>query len=118
MHMTCVRLAHQHLDFVSSAACWFRWKKAPINGTHGLQAWLWSDLLPPSQPITSGGISYQDQPWHSECFVCLTCRKPLAGARFTAVEDKMYCVDCYKTSVAKKCSACDNPITGLRGYGA
>ncbi|GAA6109739.1 four and a half LIM domains protein 1a isoform X1 [Tachysurus ichikawai] len=64
-------------------------------------------------PITSGGISYQDKPWHSECFVCLTCKKPLAGARFTAHEDDFYCVDCYKTSVAKKCSGCQNPITGF-----
>lgn len=65
-----------------------------------------------SQAITSGGVSYQDQPWHSECFVCNTCKKPLAGQRFTAHEDHLYCVDCYKTTVAKKCSGCDNPITG------
>ncbi|TTS49340.1 Four and a half LIM domains protein 1 [Bagarius yarrelli] len=44
------------------------------------------------EPITTGGISYQDKPWHSECFVCLTCKKPLAGARFTAHEDDFYCV--------------------------
>ncbi|MEQ2214259.1 hypothetical protein XENOCAPTIV_028579, partial [Xenoophorus captivus] len=64
------------------------------------------------KPITSGGISYQDQPWHSECFVCETCRKPLAGTRFTSHEDHVYCVDCYKTDVAKKCHGCKNPITG------
>ncbi|KAF7707326.1 hypothetical protein HF521_018544 [Silurus meridionalis] len=65
------------------------------------------------EPITSGGINYQDKPWHSECFVCHTCKKPLGGARFTAHEDDFYCVDCYKTSVAKKCSGCQNPITGF-----
>ncbi|XP_028671614.1 four and a half LIM domains protein 1a isoform X1 [Erpetoichthys calabaricus] len=65
------------------------------------------------QAITSGGISYQDQPWHGECFICNTCKKPLAGQRFTAHEGNMYCVDCYKTSVAKKCSGCNNPITGF-----
>lgn len=65
-----------------------------------------------TQPITSGGISYQDQPWHSECFVCQTCRKPLAGTRFTSHESHVYCVDCYKTDVAKKCNGCKNPITG------
>ncbi|XP_069068581.1 four and a half LIM domains protein 1 isoform X1 [Pleurodeles waltl] len=63
--------------------------------------------------ITSGGINYQDRPWHSECFVCATCQKKLAGQRFTAVEDLFYCVDCYKTCVAKKCSGCNNPITGF-----
>lgn len=64
------------------------------------------------QPITTGGISYQDQPWHSECFVCHTCRKGLAGTRFTSHEEQVYCVDCYKTSVAKQCNGCKNPITG------
>ncbi|CAJ0965182.1 unnamed protein product [Ranitomeya imitator] len=63
--------------------------------------------------ITSGGITYQDQPWHGDCFVCETCNKKLAGQRFTAVEDHYYCVDCYKTFVAKKCSGCNNPITGF-----
>uniref|UniRef100_A0A8C2CL11 Four and a half LIM domains protein 1 n=1 Tax=Cyprinus carpio TaxID=7962 RepID=A0A8C2CL11_CYPCA len=65
------------------------------------------------EAITSGGITYQDQPWHSECFVCNTCKKPLAGARFTAHEDQFYCVNCYKADVAKKCSGCQNPITGF-----
>lgn len=65
------------------------------------------------QPITTGGVNYQDQPWHSECFVCSSCRKPLAGTRFTSHEEKVYCVDCYKSTVAKKCSSCQNPITGL-----
>lgn len=69
-------------------------------------------FLCPSKPITSGGISYQDHPWHSECFVCHSCRKPLAGARFTSHEDNVYCVDCFKTDVAKKCHGCKNPITG------
>ncbi|XP_071314610.1 four and a half LIM domains protein 1a isoform X1 [Trachinotus anak] len=68
------------------------------------------------QAITSGGISYQDQPWHSECFVCRTCRKSLAGTRFTSHENNVYCVDCYKTDVAKKCHGCKNPITGF-GHG-
>ncbi|XP_047392749.1 four and a half LIM domains protein 1 isoform X1 [Sciurus carolinensis] len=64
--------------------------------------------------ITTGGITYQDQPWHAECFVCVTCSKKLAGQRFTAVEDQYYCVDCYKNFVAKKCAGCKNPITGKR----
>uniref|UniRef100_A0A672QHE1 Four and a half LIM domains 1b n=1 Tax=Sinocyclocheilus grahami TaxID=75366 RepID=A0A672QHE1_SINGR len=65
------------------------------------------------QPITTGGVNYQDQPWHSECFVCSSCRKPLAGTHFTSHEEKVYCVDCYKSTVAKKCSGCQNPITGF-----
>uniref|UniRef100_A0A8C1HG21 Four and a half LIM domains protein 1 n=1 Tax=Cyprinus carpio carpio TaxID=630221 RepID=A0A8C1HG21_CYPCA len=65
------------------------------------------------KPITTGGVNYQDQPWHSECFVCSSCRKPLAGTSFTSHEEKVYCVDCYKSTVAKKCSSCQNPITGF-----
>ncbi|XP_012691238.1 four and a half LIM domains protein 1b [Clupea harengus] len=65
------------------------------------------------QAITTGGVNYQDQPWHSECFVCTKCRKPLAGTRFTSHEEKAFCVDCYKTTVAKKCTGCHNPITGF-----
>lgn len=66
-----------------------------------------------NQAITSGGITYQDQPWHADCFVCTTCSKKLAGQRFTAVEDQYYCVECYKNYVAKKCAGCKNPITGF-----
>ncbi|XP_049634645.1 four and a half LIM domains protein 1-like [Suncus etruscus] len=63
--------------------------------------------------ISSGGVTYQDQPWHAECFVCSNCSKQLAGERFTTVEENFYCVDCYKNVVAKKCAGCKNPITGF-----
>uniref|UniRef100_A0A8C7WSN2 Four and a half LIM domains 1a n=1 Tax=Oryzias sinensis TaxID=183150 RepID=A0A8C7WSN2_9TELE len=43
------------------------------------------------------------------CFVCQTCRKPLAGSRFTSHENHVYCVDCYKTDVAKKGEGSFNP---------
>uniref|UniRef100_A0A8C8D9Y1 LIM zinc-binding domain-containing protein n=1 Tax=Oncorhynchus tshawytscha TaxID=74940 RepID=A0A8C8D9Y1_ONCTS len=64
-----------------------------------------------NQALTTGGVNYQEQPWHSECFVCSSCQKPLAGTRFTSHEEKAFCVDCYKTTVAKKGSGCQNPIT-------
>lgn len=70
-------------------------------------------LLFLSQPITSGGLTYQEKPWHSECFICSNCKKQLGGKRFTAVEDEFYCVECYKECVAKKCAGCKNPITGM-----
>lgn len=65
------------------------------------------------QPITTGGVNYKDQPWHSECLACFSCRKPLSGTRFTSHEEKVYCVDCYKSTVAKKCNGCQDPITGM-----
>ncbi|KPP59463.1 four and a half LIM domains protein 1-like, partial [Scleropages formosus] len=66
-----------------------------------------------AKAITSGGVSYQEQPWHSKCFVCYSCQKPLAGSSFTSHEEHVYCVDCYKSCVAKKCRGCQNPITGF-----
>lgn len=74
----------------------------------------WAGLLMTTcvQAITSGGVSYQDQPWHSHCFVCSSCSKTLAGVSFTKHQDQVFCVDCYKNSVAKKCGGCQNPITG------
>ncbi|XP_055483904.1 four and a half LIM domains protein 1-like [Psammomys obesus] len=66
-----------------------------------------------NKPIKTGGISYQDQPWHSECFVCCNCSKELSGQRFTVVDNQYYCVDCYKNVVAKKCTECRNAITGF-----
>ncbi|XP_029029695.1 four and a half LIM domains protein 1-like [Betta splendens] len=65
------------------------------------------------KPITSGGVNYQEQPWHGHCFVCSTCSKPLAGSSFTNHQDQVFCVSCYKNCVAKKCSGCQNPITGF-----
>ncbi|XP_063280809.1 four and a half LIM domains protein 1-like isoform X1 [Prinia subflava] len=64
-------------------------------------------------PIAAGGLIYQEQPWHSECFICSNCKKQLDGKRFTAVEDQFYCVECYKECVAKKCAGCKNPITEI-----
>lgn len=71
-----------------------------------------TDLFVCLQAITSGGVSYQDQPWHSHCFVCSSCSKTLVGVSFTKHDDQVFCVECYKSSVAKKCGGCQNPITG------
>ncbi|XP_041051394.1 four and a half LIM domains protein 1a isoform X1 [Carcharodon carcharias] len=65
--------------------------------------------------ITSGGLTYRDEPWHTECFVCKTCRKQLSGQRFTAHENYIYCADCYGNFIAKKCGTCHKPVTGFGG---
>uniref|UniRef100_A0A673YDB2 Four and a half LIM domains 1b n=1 Tax=Salmo trutta TaxID=8032 RepID=A0A673YDB2_SALTR len=41
------------------------------------------------QVLTTGGVNYQEQPWHSECF-------------------KAFCVDWYKTTVAKRIISTNN----------
>uniref|UniRef100_A0A670ZX83 Four and a half LIM domains protein 3 n=1 Tax=Pseudonaja textilis TaxID=8673 RepID=A0A670ZX83_PSETE len=64
------------------------------------------------QSLTKGGVTYRDEPWHKECFVCTGCEAPLAGQQFTSQEDQPYCVKCFGSLYAKKCSACAKPITG------
>ncbi|XP_068135510.1 four and a half LIM domains protein 5 isoform X2 [Hyperolius riggenbachi] len=65
--------------------------------------------------ITTSGISFENQPWHTECFVCTNCKKMLAGEQFTSKDDDPYCIDCYGNLFANKCSACAKPIVGQGG---
>lgn len=64
------------------------------------------------QIITSGGVTYKNEPWHRECFTCTHCSTSLAGQRFTSRDDKPYCAECFGELFAKRCTACIKPITG------
>lgn len=64
------------------------------------------------QVITTGGVTYKNDPWHRECFTCTHCETPLAGQRFTSRDEKPYCADCFGELFAKRCTACTKPITG------
>lgn len=57
-------------------------------------------------------MTYHDQPWHKECFVCAGCKTQLSGQRFISKDEYPYCVDCYSRFYAEKCAACKKPITG------
>ncbi|XP_044742918.1 four and a half LIM domains protein 2-like isoform X2 [Chrysoperla carnea] len=65
--------------------------------------------------ITSGGVTYKNEPWHRECFTCYKCNTSLAGQRFTSRDDKPYCAECFGELFAKRCTACSKPITGIGG---
>ncbi|XP_026299165.1 testin isoform X6 [Apis mellifera] len=65
--------------------------------------------------ITSGGVTYKNEPWHRDCFTCSNCNNSLAGQRFTSRDDKPYCADCFGELFAKRCTACSKPITGIGG---
>ncbi|XP_072766952.1 uncharacterized protein [Anoplolepis gracilipes] len=65
--------------------------------------------------ITSGGVTYKNEPWHRDCFTCSNCNTVLAGQRFTSRDDKPYCADCFGELFAKRCTACSKPITGIGG---
>ncbi|KAG9336149.1 hypothetical protein JZ751_002496 [Albula glossodonta] len=60
--------------------------------------------------ITTGGVTYHDKPWHRECFLCIGCKKQLAGQRFTSRENYPYCLDCFSNLYAKKCVGCTKAI--------
>ncbi|XP_043509122.1 zinc finger protein 34 isoform X3 [Frieseomelitta varia] len=65
--------------------------------------------------ITSGGVTYKNEPWHRDCFTCSNCNNSLAGQRFTSRNDKPYCAECFGELFAKRCTACSKPITGIGG---
>ncbi|XP_054261787.1 four and a half LIM domains protein 3 isoform X4 [Macrosteles quadrilineatus] len=65
--------------------------------------------------ITSGGVTYKNEPWHRECFTCTHCNTSLAGQRFTSRDEKPYCAECFGELFAKRCTACSKPITGIGG---
>lgn len=64
------------------------------------------------QTLSKGGVTYRDEPWHKECFVCTNCKTQLAGQHFTSRDDSPYCLKCFGNLYAKKCEACAKPITG------
>ncbi|CAL8365657.1 unnamed protein product [Arctogadus glacialis] len=63
--------------------------------------------------VVLGGVTYQDEVWHKECFVCTGCKTPLAGQPFTSQGDSPYCVKCFSTLYAQKCAGCNTAITGF-----
>uniref|UniRef100_A0A914DKM7 Uncharacterized protein n=1 Tax=Acrobeloides nanus TaxID=290746 RepID=A0A914DKM7_9BILA len=65
--------------------------------------------------ISTGGVTYKNEPWHRECFCCTQCNASLAGQRFTSKDEKPYCANCYGELFAKRCNSCVKPITGIGG---
>lgn len=64
------------------------------------------------QALTKGGVTYKDEVWHKECFLCTGCKVPLAGQPFTSQGESPYCVKCFSSLYAKKCAGCNTAITG------
>ncbi|KAG9508947.1 Four and a half LIM domains protein 2, partial [Fragariocoptes setiger] len=60
--------------------------------------------------IDSRDLSYKDKHWHDACFVCSRCSASLIDKPFGTKSEKIYCADCYDTSFATKCDACQNPF--------
>lgn len=71
-----------------------------------------SALFAVSQALTKGGVTYKEEVWHKECFLCTGCSSPLAGQPFTSQGDSPYCIRCFSSLYAKKCAGCNTAITG------
>ena len=65
--------------------------------------------------MTTGGVTFKNEAWHRECFVCTNCQTILAGQKFASRQDKPYCANCFGELFAKRCTACSKPITGAGG---
>ena len=64
------------------------------------------------EPIKSTSVKHDGNSYHSECFVCSLCSQPLAGKPFTKHGGSNVCQDCYRSSYAKRCAACQELIEG------
>ncbi|CAG5866127.1 unnamed protein product [Menidia menidia] len=78
--------------------------------------------------LTRGGVAYQDQVWHRDCFLCWGCRAPLAGQPFVPQGGgpegggaegggpeggRPHCVRCFGRLYGQRCSGCRAAITGF-----
>lgn len=52
----------------------------------------------------------ENSTFHLKHFCCFQCDVPLAGKDYTLDEEKPYCLPCFETSKAAKCSTCMNVI--------
>lgn len=88
----------------------------PVNHYMAIPHFSWLSAPFPNflQPITTGGVTYRDQPWHKDCFLCTSCKLQLSGQRFTSRDDFAYCLNCFCNLYAKKCASCTTPISGNR----
>lgn len=57
-------------------------------------------------------MTYKEEVWHKECFLCTGCSSLLAGQPFTSQGDSPYCIRCFSSLYAKKCAGCNTAITG------
>jgi len=65
--------------------------------------------------MTTGGVTFKNEAWHRECFLCTNCGCVLAGQKFASRNDKPYCANCFGELFAKRCTSCSKPITGAGG---
>ncbi|XP_067940133.1 four and a half LIM domains protein 2-like [Watersipora subatra] len=63
--------------------------------------------------LNHGGVTFKDEAFHRECFLCTKCNTELAHIKFATKNDIPYCPDCYVKQFSKVCMKCERPIAGL-----
>ncbi|XP_077452108.1 four and a half LIM domains protein 2-like [Stigmatopora argus] len=54
----------------------------------------------------SKDVSFKNQHWHGECFVCTRCNRSLVDEPFAPRDDLLLCSACYSDEFSAKCHAC------------
>lgn len=51
-------------------------------------------------------MEYNGKKYHTGCFACMKCRKPIGDNTFMPMEGKFMCMNCYNDNCAAKCGGC------------
>lgn len=65
-----------------------------------------------SKAITGEYMHALNEYYHTNCFVCTTCRKPFPDGCYYIHKDKPYCEQHYYTARAEICCSCKKNILG------
>ena len=52
-------------------------------------------------------VEYDGKKYHSDCFKCMKCNKPIGEHTFMPMDNKFMCMHCYNDNVAAKCGSCN-----------
>lgn len=51
-------------------------------------------------------LEYNGQTWHEHCFICSSCQQPIGSRSFIPDKKDYYCVPCYESKFAPRCTRC------------
>lgn len=66
-------------------------------------------------PITGNHVKYVkvgNRTFHTSCYVCSCCKKPLEGKGCQTYEGRLFDTNCYAAFCASRCDKCHKPIDG------
>jgi len=59
--------------------------------------------------IKQATVTFQDNKYHPECFVCYQCKNQLSGKSIRQHNGNNYDQDCYAVHHSERCGKCGNP---------